>query len=561
MNFPKLTMPHWPAREPDPPGAIPASLVASAKAASWIAYFCLVYFLWLYTLDIAKDRAAPLHMTHVGLWATEGPGLLFWFPYIIGFAVIAIGIPYVAKIAIPTFMSLDWQGNAWPKGWALFIAMSVSLVVFAGTFTIQGDAILEKGRDAAVAVAQVEQSKAVLQAQIAAKEAELKSMMENRNAYLAQAASVGAAEWQRSYINQTPAGDAQRDRIVRALGAARTADATREEIARLRVLAATQTTTAAVSERVETRAGTSWIGGAIDYIQGIRAILLSLVMDIVALLMPWIALRLEQARSRQIGETPSQYMAIEDHSAEAVPQEIRPMEPMKQRRTFIDENGETVTEVRKKSHWAKVPTRKLKTKVAGKKDETEYEAPAKSVRLNEEGEDGQADLQDAARSVLGGAEQGWTPEGERPPAPDGDTRRGEGDDASAVGSDRGGSEPAPQVLAEKEDDWAESIVDEGRDHDLPQAPSQEPRGEDALAQDRSDETADDDAAETNAPETEPAPIVLDDDRIDELLDKGVLIETEDGIVAASQESQETIEQDDDYKPFPALAAPEREEAA
>lgn len=389
VNFPKLSWPRREPRQPDPPGVIPASLVRSAKAASWIAYFCLVYFLWLYTLDIARDRAAPMHLTHVGTWVSASGGLFFWFPYIVGFAVIAIGIPYVAKIALPTFMSLNWLTDKWAKGWSLFIVLAVSLVVFAGTFTIQGETILEKGRDAAVAVEKVQMGRAVLDGQIAAKEAELKSMMENRNAYLAQAASVGAKEWQASYIDKTAKGDVQYDRITRALGAAKAADAVRADLTALRTQRATSGAVAAVQERVVTRASQGWIADSIDWIQGVRAILLSLVMDIVALLMPWIALRLEQARARQMADAPADALPImiEDHSAEAMPA-VQPMQPMEKREQYFDEDGNKI--VRRKATWARVPTKKSGRKErdpeTGKQvdDLTEYEAPAKSVSLNVE---------------------------------------------------------------------------------------------------------------------------------------------------------------------------------
>ena len=282
----------------EPPGVtIPLSLVRSAHLASWMAYFALVYFLWLYTLDIARDRAAALHITHAGAWIGE---LQFYFPYIIGFAIVAVGIPYVAKIAIPTFMSLRWRGHFWPKLWALFIAVAVSLVVVAGTFTVQGDTIMERDRESAVAVEQVQQGRAALEAQIESRRQELADMMNNSNAYLAQAASVGASEWQRSYIDQTPANDPQRDRIVRALGAARSADTLRAELSALRQQLATSTTTASVQGEVVTER-TGWIADTLGWLEGARAILLSLVMDMVCLIMPWIALRLEQARNAQLG--------------------------------------------------------------------------------------------------------------------------------------------------------------------------------------------------------------------------------------------------------------------
>ncbi|NBW22689.1 MAG: hypothetical protein EBR82_83565, partial [Caulobacteraceae bacterium] len=91
----RLAFPRPVAKEPDPPGVtIPESLVKSAKLASWLAFFSLVYFLWLYTLDIAKDRAAALTLNNVGPFV--GLGLQFWWPYIIGFGMVAVGIPYVA---------------------------------------------------------------------------------------------------------------------------------------------------------------------------------------------------------------------------------------------------------------------------------------------------------------------------------------------------------------------------------------------------------------------------------------------------------------------------------
>ena len=287
------------AAHAEPPGVtIPLSLVRSAKLAAWMAYFSLVYFLWLYTLDIARDRAASLHLTHVGAWIGE---IQFYFPYIVGFAIVAIGIPYVAKIAIPTFMSLSWRGNFWPKLWALFIAVAVSLVVIAGTFTVQGDTILERDRDAAVAVENVQQGRAALEAQIESRRQELADMMNNSNAYLAQAASVGAAEWERSYIAQARAtNDPRLPMIERALGAARSADTARAEINTLRQQLAQSQTVASVQETVTTER-TGWIADTLGWLEGARAMLLSFVMDIVCLIMPWIALRLEQARNRQVG--------------------------------------------------------------------------------------------------------------------------------------------------------------------------------------------------------------------------------------------------------------------
>src|SRR5258708_4782072 len=87
------------AAQADPPGVtVPQWLVDSARAAAWLAMATLVYFLWIFTLDIAGDQAVPLHITHVGTWAGD---IEFFFPLIVGFAFIAIGVPFMAKIIVP----------------------------------------------------------------------------------------------------------------------------------------------------------------------------------------------------------------------------------------------------------------------------------------------------------------------------------------------------------------------------------------------------------------------------------------------------------------------------
>ena len=317
-------------KTPDPPGVtIPASLVRSSKLASWMAFAALVYFLWLYTLDIARDRSAALELTQAGMWSGE---IKFWFPYIVGFGLVAVGIPYVAKIAIPVFMSLSWKREAWPKAWALLIAVAVSLVVIAGTFSVQAKSLVERGRDSAVDVAEIEQQRAATEAQIAAITSDLDKAMSNPNRVLAQAASVGAlggaAEWKRSYVDVARTqGAANADILERATGAARAAEAAVQRRDALRAELASMTTVTAVQETVAS-AQTGWLSATMGWLEGSRAILLALVMDIVCLIMPWIALRLEQARALQLARAAGAVQAptvepmgrefqIEDHSDEA----------------------------------------------------------------------------------------------------------------------------------------------------------------------------------------------------------------------------------------------------
>lgn len=344
------------AIKPDPPHVtVAAWQIDAAKFASNVAMCVLVYMLWLYTLQIAGDRAGEMHLTHAGTWTGD---LQFWFPYLVGFALISFGVPYVAKISIPTFMALTWREAPWPKGWALGIAMSVSLVIIAGTFTIQGDAILERDRDSAVAVAGIEQNRAGLQARIDGITADLNTMMNNSNAYLAQAASVGAAEWENTYIaNARASNDPQLGRIERALGAARSADTLRAERDTLRQQLAAAPVAETAQRRVEgASTATSFIGSMLDWVEGIRAILLSLVMDVVCLMMPWIARHLELTRNRQLGMGDNSGWAddahrIEDHTAD----DPLPVQPMKGPREVVRdaETGEELIKITPKAHWRK----------------------------------------------------------------------------------------------------------------------------------------------------------------------------------------------------------------
>lgn len=281
---------------PDPDGVtVSAAQVRAAKFAANLATASLVYFLWLYTLDLARDRAGAMHVTHAGGWVGD---FTFWFPYIIGFAIVAFGIPYVAKIAIPTFMALDWRTGFWPKLWALGIAAAVSVVIISGTFAVQGDTILERDRGAAIAVQQVEQGAAVLAAQIADVQHAMDERTRSESAYVRTAASMSPEAYDR--FVESRRGDWQYDRLVSYRAVSEEMERLNARMSALRVQQASQQGTAAVARRVEGNGGTSWIGGVLDWLEGVRAILLSLVMDIVCLMMPWIARHLELRRNAQL---------------------------------------------------------------------------------------------------------------------------------------------------------------------------------------------------------------------------------------------------------------------
>jgi hypothetical protein len=278
-----------------------------------------------------------LHLTHVGGWVGE---LQFYFPYIVGFAIVAVGIPYVAKIAIPTFMSLHWRGGFWPKLWALIIAVAVSLVVIAGTFTVQGDTIMERDRGAAVAVEQVQIAAATLQAQIGDVQHAMDERTQSPSAYVRTAASMSPEAYDRFVAARV--GDPQYQRLVSYRAVSEEMVALNQQMSALRQQQAQSTAVASVQGEVVTER-TGWIADTLGWLEGVRAILLSLVMDIVCLIMPWIALRLEQARNRQMSVEASGWAdrahRIEDLRHEPV-RETEPLTPIKRRYTDADTGDE-----------------------------------------------------------------------------------------------------------------------------------------------------------------------------------------------------------------------------
>ncbi len=363
----------------DPPGVtVPLSLVRSANLASWMAYWALVYFLLLYTFDIARDRAGTMHFTHVGFWTGD---VQVYAPYLFGFVIVAVGIPYVAKIAIPTFMSLDWRMNFWPKMWALFIATAVSLVVIAGTFTVQGDTLLERDRESAVAVDTVAQEAAVLTARIADVQHAMDERTRSESTYVRTAASMSPEAYDR--FVEARRGDWQYERLRSYRSVAEEMERLNAQMSELRAQQARQTVTSAVASRVTT-ADTSWIAATLGWLEGARAILLSLVMDIVCLIMPWIALRLQQARNRQLATSAeaspaSEAVMIEDLREEA-PVAAEPMRPAK-RRARDGETGDPLTFV--EGHWRRTTEpKRAKPRMRKDKDGVEVEAPAGVIRLN-----------------------------------------------------------------------------------------------------------------------------------------------------------------------------------
>lgn len=284
----------------DIPGAPAAWLCRAADFASWVLIVSLMYFLWLYTLEIAGDRAIPLRLGEAGIWTLNAA---FYWPLLIGFTLSAIGLPLLTKIGIPIYCELNYKkpGQGWPKFWMLVLIVLTSFVLIAGNLHIINDARLEKNRAGAVKTEQADMARGALEANLASINQDLADITNPAlTTYQAQAAREGAESWAKRVAIAKAQKDYQADAIARAQAAAERGDALRAQRKEaIAALAAAPTKAAAVDRVVKDG---DWATGIADEVDKARSLLFSVVQDIAALLMGWIAYRLWQVRSQKIAD-------------------------------------------------------------------------------------------------------------------------------------------------------------------------------------------------------------------------------------------------------------------
>lgn len=296
----KLPLPAWHKRAPEPdiPGVIPAWLPRSANACAWLLILGQIYVLGLWVLDIARDQATPLMLSHVGFWEMAAR---FYFPVIIGFLAPMIGLPWLTKIGIPIYCELSYKrsGEGWPKAWMAVLIALASLVLCSSGLVVYNGARLEKNREGAVKVEQNDQGRAALQANLDSINADLKDITNPAlTTYQAQASREGATAWAKRVATAKAQKDWQADAIERALASAERGDQLRaDRKAAILALAAAPTKAAAV-ERVVTDG--DQVTGMVDVVNQWRALVLAFVQDLAALLLGWIAYRLARVRSQQL---------------------------------------------------------------------------------------------------------------------------------------------------------------------------------------------------------------------------------------------------------------------
>lgn len=563
MNIPKLTLPRWPKGERAQKPVVEGAPLAWCLLLTAVGVAALVGSTWMLLVFVAGsvghvDWAFSYRATEQGVQESK------WHYEASIHLLVGIGL-FLFCLSIAMFNATWLETRKHLSGLirtvVTSIGVAVALFMISGAIVVQQRGTDARARDEVVAAQTAQVGAATAGAQLEQARQTLREMRNHPNQYMAVAATVGAAEFERSYLSAEQRRKETPDRVrllERSLGAARRADALEADIARLTAGAAQAQTQAVVAEAVSVRAD-GFMAGPVMFLEDARKPITAVLGELLALTAFSFALAAWQSRRAAQPAEDAMPIMIEDHSAEAVPVAQPYAQATEKREQFFDEDGNKI--VRRRATFARVPTRKLKTKVGGKKDETDYEAPAKHVSLNVENEDGLRAAGEAEQDAGVVASQGGP---DTVPADAPEPARG-----SDIGGNEIGTEPAPQAVAEMEDEGPvlpKSFRVEAERLDAGDSAAQHMASLDEGARSEENWPADqglvaeaDEAAVRD--ETDAKPIILPDERIDELIERGVLVEDEDGIRAVSQEDQASIEQPDQTYNYPRLPAPKEDVAA
>jgi len=302
-------------------------------------------------------------------------------PVLIGLIAATVPIVMWSMVWLPVQMKARGTGR-WRRTTMIVAGLLANaLVIVSGTVVMNSNR-QEQVRAGQVVEQQAGQGRAQLQTQIDGITADLNTMFNNRNAYMAQAASVGAARWQSTYIAQARATrDERLPMIERALGAAQAADDARARRDALRAQLAAAPTQAAVAAHVEDHAGVG-LDTFATYANVYRPPFVALICTIIGIFGTWWWVGLSEAMSRHnislSGWAPEDHR-IEDLRAEE-PIAAEPMKPATGK-VYDAESGEELVKV--KPHW-----RKLKKGKPQKVDIQPDIPPDETGAENDGGDDG-----------------------------------------------------------------------------------------------------------------------------------------------------------------------------
>lgn len=278
---------------------LPRSYIEGMRWVADVATVSVFFFLFLYSIDEAKDSVVTALLTRLGVWSGR---VEFSIPLLVGFLLITAAIALYCKHWVVAFTQMKWRGRGegWVRTIALVLGILTSALVVMGTFTMTQGGRIDAHRPEVEAQQSHQASIGEAQARLDGINADLRESLGPedlaRPSTQMQACRDGEQAWN-VRIARTAPDDSQRGTIERAISSAVRCNGLRadraEAIAALGALQG-QVVGRAVAERDQSTAA------AVDAARNVRGMLLALVVDLLAIFGALIVVALERVRQRQL---------------------------------------------------------------------------------------------------------------------------------------------------------------------------------------------------------------------------------------------------------------------
>lgn len=328
-----------------------ATVLAAITEWYWAILFCIEA---TGRLDGNFETAAGSEAAPRALW--DFAFSAHW-PVLIGLLAATAPIVMISMVWLPVQFAMRGAG-AWRRGSLITAGLLANiLVIISGTVVLNYNR-QDQVRDAVVIEQTAAQGRAAIDARLAFEQEQLRLALANSNPYLNQAANVGAAEWERSYVAQARAtNDPRLPMLERALGAARAADQRRANIERLTIERATAAPEAASAANVEDNIGRE-LNTFAQYVEVWRPPFVAFICTLIGILGAWWTLAmLERLNPKDVlrsgwADDAHRIEDLREHEA-VTPQPMKPA-----REDIVDaETGERLIRVRQqqKEYLRKAP--------------------------------------------------------------------------------------------------------------------------------------------------------------------------------------------------------------
>jgi hypothetical protein len=324
-----------------------ATILAAVTEWYWAVLFCIEA---TGSIDWNYETAIGAGVASSSLWNFA---FSTHWPVFVGLVCATVPIVMLSMVWLPVQFSMRGSGR-WRRGSVIAVGVLANILVIVSGTVVMNYNRQDQVREAVVMEQTAAQGRAAIDARLAFEQEQLRLALTNENAYLNQAASVGAAEWERSYVAQARAtNDPRLPQLERALGAARAADERRANIERLTIERATAAPEAASQANVADTVGAE-LNTFAQYVEVWRPPFIAVICTLIGIFGAWWVLALMQ------GLNPRDVMrsgwADEGHRIEDLREQEpvvaqAPAPPRQRRKVYNPETGREEVFVQPKGYW------------------------------------------------------------------------------------------------------------------------------------------------------------------------------------------------------------------